>query len=113
MIRHDWMPKRLAALGVNNIPLNGRTGFPARAVLKKYLEDTELFFRRNKKSADTYLADTGRKIVFEGAQGFCWIRNADVSRMSRARTRASQYRDAGGRSRNRRIECRLYSRALT
>jgi adenylosuccinate synthase len=68
-IRAEWMPRRLAALGVRDIPDVWRKRIDAPGIEKKFLEACAFFLDEARMTAPSFLRVCGRKIVFEGAQG--------------------------------------------
>jgi adenylosuccinate synthase len=74
-IREEWMPGRLEALGVTDIPQVWQERISSAGVLDKFLEDTGRFLQMVKPAGPTYLADTRQKVIFEGAQGLLLDQN--------------------------------------
>jgi len=68
-IRQDWVPQRLARLGVQNIPAVWQDRIHADGVLQKFIDDTAAFLSIAKPAAHDFLAATTATIIFEGAQG--------------------------------------------
>ncbi|MDE1151638.1 MAG: adenylosuccinate synthetase [Micavibrio sp.] len=69
VIRKEWVPKRLAALGIQNIPSLWQERIGAEGVLQKFMDDTAAFLQVAQPAAPDYLATTPAMIIFEGAQG--------------------------------------------
>lgn len=69
VIRKEWVPARLRALGIENISDAWRERISSDATLEKFAEDTADFLQMTSLAKPSYLADTRQKIVFEGAQG--------------------------------------------
>lgn len=68
-IRRYWLPQRLAVLGIKDMPEEWKARVYAEGVVQKYLHDTEFFLQHSKAADGGFLSGTGKKIVFEGAQG--------------------------------------------
>ncbi len=69
IIRRDWVPRRLAALGITTIPAQWQERLQAAGVLQKFMEDTAFFLQSSHRAASDFLSTTKAQIVFEGAQG--------------------------------------------
>lgn len=66
-IRDAWVPTRLAALGITDLPVQWRERLQSDGIIQKYLLDAEMM-RAHARTADTGIMQ-GKPIVFEGAQG--------------------------------------------
>lgn len=67
-IRTDWLPQRLAALGVTTLPPQWQERVYSDGVMAKFMEDTAFFLSHAKVVAGDFLSQQ-QNIVFEGAQG--------------------------------------------
>lgn len=68
-IRKEWLPQRLAALGFATLPEKWRERVASAGIVDKFIEDTAFFLQATKQAAASFLGDTKKHIVFEGAQG--------------------------------------------
>lgn len=68
-IQKEWLPRRLAALGFTTLPEKWRERVASDGILHKFIEDTEFFLQTTQAAGASFLSDTPRHIVFEGAQG--------------------------------------------
>jgi len=68
-IRKEWLPQRLAALGFAGLPEKWRERVSSDGILDKFIDDTAFFLQTTKAASATFLRETAKHIVFEGAQG--------------------------------------------
>ncbi len=68
-IRTEWLPQRLAALGFASLPEKWNERVASAGIMDKFIEDTEFFLNTTRQAGASFLADTQKRIVFEGAQG--------------------------------------------
>lgn len=68
-IRKEWLPQRLAALGFATLPEKWQERVASAGIADKFIEDTAFFLQATKQAAASFLGDTKKHIVFEGAQG--------------------------------------------
>jgi adenylosuccinate synthase len=68
-IRANWLPKRLAQLGVATISDVWRERINSDGIINKFMDDTSLFLQYVRIVQAGWLQDLASKIVFEGAQG--------------------------------------------
>lgn len=68
-IRQHWLPARLAALGIEEIPPHWQARIASAGVLEKFLEDTAAFLAATRPAAADFLGATAKPVIFEGAQG--------------------------------------------
>ncbi len=69
IIRKEWLPRRLQALGITNPATVWQERINAGGVLEKFIDDTKFFLDTTLAAAPDYLVTTKAQIVFEGAQG--------------------------------------------
>lgn len=68
-IQKEWLPQRLAALGFTTLPEKWRERVASAGIVDKFIEDTAFLLHTTKPAGASFLADTKKHIVFEGAQG--------------------------------------------
>ena len=68
-IQKEWLPQRLAALGFASLPEKWQGRVASTGIVDKFIEDTAFFLQTTKQAGASFLADTNKRIVFEGAQG--------------------------------------------
>lgn len=68
-IQKEWLPQRLAALGFTTLPEKWQERVASAGIVDKFVEDTAFFLHTTKQAGASFLADTKKHIVFEGAQG--------------------------------------------
>lgn len=68
-IQKEWLPHRIAALGFTTLPEKWRERVASAGIVDKFIEDTAFFLQTTKQAGASFLADTKKHIVFEGAQG--------------------------------------------
>ena len=69
IIRTKWLPKRLAALGIHEIPEKWRERVAADGIRNKFIEDSNFLRDHSVTAPSDLLARTTKRIIFEGAQG--------------------------------------------
>lgn len=67
-IRAEWLPQRLAVLGVTTLPPHWKERVYSDGVIAKFMEDTAFFLSQTTIVANDFLSKQ-ENIVFEGAQG--------------------------------------------
>ncbi len=67
-IRREWVPVRLASLGVASLPPELAAASVEEAMIEQFLADADQFLARVALRPDARLAEAGT-VVFEGAQG--------------------------------------------
>lgn len=68
-IQKEWLPQRLAALGFTALPEKWRERVSSPGIVDKFIEDTAFFLHTTRQVGPSFLADSQKRIVFEGAQG--------------------------------------------
>lgn len=68
-IQKEWLPQRLAALGFATLPEKWQERVASTGIVDKFIEDTAFFLQTSRLAEASFLADTKKHIVFEGAQG--------------------------------------------
>lgn len=68
-IRANWVPVRLAALGISQLSEQWQARISGDGALQKFLDDMDFFLQETKIVTGDFLAKTNSHIVFEGAQG--------------------------------------------
>jgi adenylosuccinate synthase len=68
-IRDKWALRRLQELKIAALPEKWRERLSSDAVIDNFVNDIALFLQATKPAAPSFLHDTRRRIVFEGAQG--------------------------------------------
>ncbi len=68
-IQKEWLPQRLAALGFASLPEKWQERGASTGIVDKFIVDTAFFLQTTKQAGASFLADTNKRIVFEGAQG--------------------------------------------
>lgn len=68
-IRDEWVPARLARLGVTALPGEWPERIASARIVDRFIDDVTVFLDLTRAATSSFLAKTRRSIVFEGAQG--------------------------------------------
>ena len=69
LIRDQWVPQRLQALNITSPAEKWRERLSSDALVQNFMTDVAEYLDATKPAAASFLHDTKRRIVFEGAQG--------------------------------------------
>ncbi len=85
-IQYEWLPSRLAALGLDRLDAEQRELLSSEAILERYVEDTAAFLRVVRLADDSSIG-RAEAVIFEGAQGLLLDQDQGVfPHVTRSRT---------------------------